>query len=161
MSAPDSSDSTGRNGLSEASLFESIAHEARIKILYLLQNEPLGFSELKRKLGLTSSGNLQHHINKLGVLIESNADGQYTLTDNGREAIMAIQAIRGMQDRPKIIMRGMIFFWNSCFLRCGADSSIPHRDRKCMDTCQCVGHFDCLWNHLVCHLVCCIQSDNG
>jgi DNA-binding HxlR family transcriptional regulator/predicted RNA-binding Zn-ribbon protein involved in translation (DUF1610 family) len=115
MSAPDPSDSTGRNGLSEASLFESIAHEARIKILYLLQNEPLGFSELKKKLYLTSSGNLQHHINKLGALIESNADGQYTLTDNGREAIMAIQAIRGMQDRPKIIMRGMIFFGTLVF----------------------------------------------
>jgi hypothetical protein len=115
MSTPDSSDSTGKNGLSEASLFESIAHETRIKTLFLLQNESLGFSALKRKLGLTSSGNLQHHINKLGVLIELNTDGQYTLTDNGREAIMAIQAIRGMQERPKIIMSGMIFFGTLVF----------------------------------------------
>jgi len=101
--------------MSEASLFEAIAHEARIKTLFLLKNEPLGFSVLKKKLGLTSSGNLQHHINKLGSLIELNADGQYTLTDNGREAILAIQAIRGMQDRLKINMRAMIFFGTLVF----------------------------------------------
>jgi DNA-binding HxlR family transcriptional regulator len=115
VSTPDSSDTAGANGMSEASLFEAIAHEARIKTLFLLQNEPLGFSELKKKLGLTSSGNLQHHINKLGVLIEQDADGQYTLTDNGKEAIMAIRAIRSMQDRLKINMRGMIFFGTLVF----------------------------------------------
>jgi len=112
---PDSSDTTGKNGVSEASLFDSIAHGIRIKALFFLQNEPLGFSELKKKLGLTSSGNLQHHINKLGVLIELDANGLYALTDNGREAIMAIQAIRSMQDRLKITMRGMIFFGTLVF----------------------------------------------
>jgi DNA-binding HxlR family transcriptional regulator len=115
VSTPDSSDATGKNGMTEASLFDSIAHETRIKALFLLQNEPLGFSELKRKLSLTSSGNLQHHINKLGALIDLNADGQYSLTDSGKEAILAIQAIRSIQDRLKINVRATIFFGTLVF----------------------------------------------
>jgi len=108
---PEYSDKDEKDSMSEASLFESIAHESRINALFILQNGPLGFSELKKKLSLTSSGNLQHHINKLGTLIEQNNDGQYTLTDNGREAVLAIQAIRSMQRRIKVIINGMILLY--------------------------------------------------
>ena len=110
-SKSDSSDKDEKESISEASLFESIAHETRINALFDLQNGPLGFSELKKKVNLRSSGNLQHHISKLGALIELSTDGKYTLTDNGREAIMAIQAIRSMQDRLNIIMKGLVVFF--------------------------------------------------
>ena len=109
-SMPDSSEKNEKDSISEASLFESIAHETRIKVLFILQNGSLGFSELKKKLGLGSSGNLQHHINKLGTLIEQNSDGLYSLTDNGREAVLAIQAIRSMQDRLKVTVNALIIF---------------------------------------------------
>ncbi|TFG34058.1 hypothetical protein EU527_05515 [Candidatus Thorarchaeota archaeon] len=105
----DSSGKDEKDSISEASLFESIAHESRINTIFVLQNGHLGFSELKKKLNLTSSGNLQHHINKLGNLIEQNSDGLYMLTDSGREAVSAIQAIRSMQDRLKINLTAMIF----------------------------------------------------
>ena len=88
------------NGNNEASLFEAISHATRIRILFLLNNNILGFSELKHGLGIKSSGNLQHHLGKLGLLIELN-EGLYSLSDHGREAIMAIEAVRRMQIRKQ------------------------------------------------------------
>ena len=106
----DSSDKDERDSISEASLFEAIAHETRINALFILQNGSLGFSELKKKLNTVSSGNMKHHINKLGNLIEQNNDGLYSLTDNGREATLAIQAIRSMQDRLKATVNASVIF---------------------------------------------------
>ncbi len=88
------------DGKSEASLFEAISHDTRIRTLFLLRNNDLGFSELKHQLGIKSSGNLQHHLVKLGILIELN-EGLYSLSDHGREAIMAIEAVRRMQNRKQ------------------------------------------------------------
>ncbi len=88
------------DGKSEASLFEAISHDTRIRALFLLRNDALGFSELKHGLGIKSSGNLQHHLGKLGLLIELN-EGLYSLSDHGREAIMAIEAVRRMQNRKQ------------------------------------------------------------
>ena len=107
---PEFSERDEKDSIPEASLFESISHETRINTLFTLQNDALGFSELKRKLNLKSSGNLQHHINKLGSLIEQSGDGLYSLTDNGREAVLAIQAIRGMQDRLKATVNASVIF---------------------------------------------------
>ena len=103
-----STDSSDNKGLSEASLFEAIAHETRIRALLLLRDGELGFSDLKRELGISSSGNLQHHIGKLSTLIEVNGDGKYSLTDNGKEALLAIQSIRTMQDRLRMNLKGLI-----------------------------------------------------
>ena len=103
-----SSDINDKDGLSEAALFETISHDTRIRALFLLQDDVRSFSELKRELGISSSGNLQHHIGKLRSLIEVNTDGQYTLTDNGREALLAIQSIRNMQDKLRSNLMAMI-----------------------------------------------------
>lgn len=77
----------------EAELFEAISHPTRIKILRILNVNARGFAELKRKLGISSSGNLSHHLTKLVNLIEVNADGKYTTSDQGREALLAIDLI--------------------------------------------------------------------
>lgn len=104
----DFSENNEKGGLSEAALFEAISHETRIRALFLLRDHALGFSELKRELGISSGGNLQHHIGKLKTLVEVNGDSQYSLTDNGREAILAIQSIRTMQDRLRINLKALI-----------------------------------------------------
>ena len=88
------------NGNNEASLFEAISHATRIRILFLLNENILGFSELKHKLGIKSSGNLQHHLGKLGILVGLN-EGMYSLSDHGKEAIMAIEAVRRTQNRKQ------------------------------------------------------------
>jgi len=94
-------------GNDEAILFEAISHPTRISMLFTLEKGPLGFSKIKRNLGLSSSGNLQHHIGKLTTLVELDSNGDYILSDQGREAIMAIRAVRNinnpLQDDPKLV----------------------------------------------------------
>ena len=51
-------------GLVEAELFETIAHPTRIMILQLLHDHPFGFSELKKQIGISSNGNVQHQVLK-------------------------------------------------------------------------------------------------
>ena len=74
-------------------LFEAISHPIRIKILKLLEKKPLGFSDLKRSLNISSSGNLTHHLNKLINLIKKNSQGNYTITNQGYEALLTIKFI--------------------------------------------------------------------
>jgi len=77
----------------QAKLFEAISHPTRIEMLKLLKEyDSLKFSKLKSKLKISSSGSLTHHLNKLMTLIETDANGKYKLTDQGREALFAIKA---------------------------------------------------------------------
>jgi len=77
----------------QAEFFDSLAHPTRIKILKTLSEEPLSFSELKRRLGIESSGHLQHHLSKLGNLVKTDEKGRYCLSEHGEDALIAIQAI--------------------------------------------------------------------
>ena len=76
--------------LREAELFEALGHPTQIGILQTLNENPLGFSELKRKIGIDSRGHLTFHLSKLAGLVKTNAEGKYCLTDSGREALRVI-----------------------------------------------------------------------
>jgi DNA-binding HxlR family transcriptional regulator len=97
-----------------AELFEAISHTTRIQILQVLSQTTLSFGKLKRKLGISSGGNLAHHLNKLVGFIEANDQGSYELTDQGREAIIAIEAVRMNKDNWMAItyltMSALIFY---------------------------------------------------
>lgn len=100
----------------EAELFEAISHPTRIQILRTLRRNALGFAELKQKLGISSSGNVVHHLNKLAALVETNAQGKYKLTDQGHEALYAIMTItytRTWKDWmvDTYVWMGSIFFY--------------------------------------------------
>lgn len=100
----------------EAELFESISHPTRIQILKLLRRNALGFADLKHKLGISSSGNLSHHLDKLASLIETNSQGKYKLTDQGHEALYAIMIITYMRTwkdwmLDTYVWMGGIFFY--------------------------------------------------
>ncbi|OYT44372.1 MAG: hypothetical protein B6U85_10145 [Desulfurococcales archaeon ex4484_42] len=86
-------------------VFEAISHPLRIKILKLLAKRPMGFAELKRELGIKSSGKLDFHLKKLEGLITLDNEGKYTLTKEGYAALQAITTIRkyGWQKRAFII----------------------------------------------------------
>ena len=82
--------SEGAEGLSDQRrfvIFEALSHPTRVRILELIESEKLGFSSLKRKLGLESNGQLQHHMEKLSGLIETGGDGSYVLTWLGDRAL--------------------------------------------------------------------------
>ncbi|MDO8122977.1 MAG: winged helix-turn-helix domain-containing protein [Candidatus Hermodarchaeota archaeon] len=97
-----------------AELFEAISHTTRIQILQVLSQTKLSFGDLKRKLGISSSGNLAHHLNKLVGFIEAKYQGSYELTDQGREAIIAIEAVRMTKDNwiaiTYVMMSALIFY---------------------------------------------------
>ena len=82
-------------------LFEKISHPTRVKILRLLEASPLNFSQLKHKLGIESSGNIDHHIKKLDGLIYLDSDGLYKLADEGKDVVRAIKSIEYSFDLRK------------------------------------------------------------
>jgi DNA-binding transcriptional ArsR family regulator len=84
-----------------AELFEAISHPERIKILKILKDEPCSFASLKRKLGISSSGNLDYHLKKLGQLVAAREDGKYIVTDVGKEALLSIEAIESWTETKK------------------------------------------------------------
>lgn len=74
-------------------LFEKIAHPTRVKILKLLEHSPMSFGQLKKELGIGSSGNLDHHLKKLGNLIILGSDGLYKLSEEGKETLLVVTTI--------------------------------------------------------------------
>lgn len=53
----------------------------------------MAFGQLKNELGIESSGNLDHHLKKLENLVIIGSDGLYKLSDEGKEALMAVKII--------------------------------------------------------------------
>jgi len=73
-----------------AELFEALGHPIRVKILRALETKPMGFAELKKEVGIESSGHLEFHLRKLSGLVGTIPEGSYALTDDGREAIRVL-----------------------------------------------------------------------
>lgn len=80
--------------VAKAELFEAVGHPNRIRILQALDQGSVGFAELKKKVGIESSGHLSFHLGKLSQLVALNADGQYSLTGEGREALRMIHTVK-------------------------------------------------------------------
>ncbi len=74
-------------------MFEAVSHPLRIEILRKLAEKPMGFSELKRELGIESSGKLDFHLKKLKGLVVLNREGKYSLTREGYAALQAVEVI--------------------------------------------------------------------
>ena len=75
-------------------MFEALGHPTRIRILQTLEHKSAGFAELKKTVGIESSGHLTFHLSKLEGLLKVGGDGAYSLTDEGREALRVIAATR-------------------------------------------------------------------
>jgi DNA-binding HxlR family transcriptional regulator len=86
-------------------LFELLGHPARVKIIELLSEHDQSFSDLKRKIGIESSGHLQFHLSKLEPrLVKLASDGKnYTLTDEGREALRLITEV--LESKSEIVVK--------------------------------------------------------
>jgi DNA-binding transcriptional ArsR family regulator len=76
-----------------AEVFDALSHPTRIMILKALSDEAVGFADLKKTLGIESSGHLQHHLNKLKDLVKTDEYGKYTLSDQGKDALLSVQAV--------------------------------------------------------------------
>lgn len=76
-----------------AEVFDALSHPTRILILKALNEGPLGFADLKKKLGIESSGHLQHHLSKLGSLVKTDDYGKYALSDHGKDALLSVETV--------------------------------------------------------------------
>jgi hypothetical protein len=68
-------------------IFQALSHPFRVRILTLIEQNEVTFSWLKHELGIESSGQLQHHLEKLSGLITLKENGCYGLTDVGKRAL--------------------------------------------------------------------------
>jgi DNA-binding transcriptional ArsR family regulator len=84
---PTSDDAEAGFNSSRAELFDALGHPTRIRILQVLSQRAMSFSELKKEVGIESSGHLTFHLGKLNLLLRVNLEGLYELTDDGREAL--------------------------------------------------------------------------
>lgn len=76
-----------------AEVFEALGHPNRIRILKALSSGPLGFSQLRREVEMESSGLLAFHLQKLNRFVKTDSGGNYTLTEEGREALRVANAV--------------------------------------------------------------------
>jgi DNA-binding HxlR family transcriptional regulator len=81
-----------------AEVYDALSHPTRITILKSLADEPMGFADLKKKLGIESSGHLQHHINKLNDIVKTDDYGKYTLSDQGKDALHSINTVESIAE---------------------------------------------------------------
>jgi len=96
------SSESGKDGFSRdrAELFEALGHPTRIRMLQALAEAPLGFSNLKKTIGIESSGQLQFHLGKMNGLVKNTPEGNYALTDQGREALRIVVVQPRPEDNP-------------------------------------------------------------
>jgi|GEM_PF-2461511 DNA-binding transcriptional ArsR family regulator len=93
----------------KAELFDVLTHPTRIKILRLLKERPRSFSELKRELGIESSGNLQYHLGKLESFVKQDAKGKYIINDDAKEALRFLDFASQMNKQNQVEARSKKF----------------------------------------------------
>ncbi|MHA1958711.1 MAG: ArsR/SmtB family transcription factor [Candidatus Thorarchaeota archaeon] len=99
-------------------VFEAISHPMRIEMLRLLAKKPIRFADLKRKLGIKSSGQLDFHLKKMAGIVVTDNDGNYILNDRGFAALMAVDIVsrHGWQKRAYVIGLVTYLLMNAYFL---------------------------------------------
>ena len=81
-----------------SAMFSSLRHPARRKILRMLSEKAMTFSQMLEELEIPGS-HLTYHLENLGDLLVKMEDGKYTLSSIG-EASMAI--MKGAEETPNI-----------------------------------------------------------
>jgi hypothetical protein len=81
-------------------MFSSLKHSARRKILRILSEKPITFSELLDSLGVSSS-HLTYHLENLGELVSKTDDGKYRLSSFGVAAVKTMTIVEDKSPDPK------------------------------------------------------------
>ena len=79
-----------------STMFASLRHPARRKILRMLAEKPKTFSEILDQLGISSS-HLTYHLENLGELVSKIDEGKYRLSAFGEAAVLTM---RGVEEVP-------------------------------------------------------------
>jgi len=78
-------------------IFASLRHPIRRRILRMLSDRQMTFSQILAVLSI-DSGHLSYHIENLGELIAHSSNGKYTLSSVG---VAAVKLMSGVEEQPK------------------------------------------------------------
>jgi len=80
-----------------STMFNSLKHPVRRKILRMLSEKPRSFSEMLEALDISSS-DLTYHLDNLGELVRKLGDGKYRLSMAGEAAVTTMSKV---EESPK------------------------------------------------------------
>ena len=98
-----------------STMFTSLKHPARRKILRLLAAKPMTFMEMVETLGVSTS-HLTYHLESLGELITKSENSQYRLSSFGEATVGAMKSV---EEVPEIQVKrrvGLPFRWKALFV---------------------------------------------
>lgn len=132
-----------RDAVDEA--FALVGNETRLRILLELwrAQQPLGFSELRERVGMSDSGQFNYHLDKLvGRLVrrETGTDhqGEHDETGEGYELTYAGQQVVGSVYSgvfTREVTAGPVSTDGACF-NCGRDLIAVYEDERAQITCS-------------------------
>ncbi|MFW9832033.1 MAG: helix-turn-helix domain-containing protein [Candidatus Thorarchaeota archaeon] len=73
-------------------MFSSLKHPVRRKILRMLAEKPMSFSQMLEELGVSSS-HLTYHLENLGELLSKADNGQYKLSTFGKASVSTMKIV--------------------------------------------------------------------
>ncbi len=79
-------------------MFSSLKHPVRRKILRVLADKPLAFSDMLELLGISSS-NLTYHLDSLGDLVSKDETGVYSLSTFGKASVSTMKIV---EEAPEV-----------------------------------------------------------
>jgi DNA-binding transcriptional ArsR family regulator len=83
-----------------STMFGSLRHPIRRKILRMLSEKPRSFSEMLETSGISSS-HLTYHLENLGQLVSKTDDGKYRLSTFGEAAVATMSRVEETPTKPK------------------------------------------------------------
>jgi len=81
-----------------STIFTSLKHPVRRKILRMLSGKPRNFSEMLEALGISSS-HLTYHLENLGELVSKTENGKYRISTFGEAAVVTMSKV---EEAPKV-----------------------------------------------------------
>jgi len=82
-----------------STIFTSLKHPVRRRILRMLSEKPRNFSEILEALRISSS-HLTYHLENLGELVSKTSDGKYKLSTFGEAAVTTMSKV---EEAPKVM----------------------------------------------------------
>jgi DNA-binding transcriptional ArsR family regulator len=95
-----------------STMFASLRHPARRKILRMLAEKPKTFSEILDELGISSS-HLTYHLENLGELVSKIDEGKYRLSAFGEAAVLTMRGVEEVPDTTQKYISALPLKWKT------------------------------------------------
>jgi DNA-binding transcriptional ArsR family regulator len=97
-----------------STMFSSLKHPARRKILRMLSEKPMPFSQMLEELRVSSS-HLTYHLENLGELVSKADNGQYKLSTFGEAAVSTMKIVEEAPAVPAKHHLALPLKWKTIF----------------------------------------------